>query len=215
MTLFREDVAALMPHLRAFARSLTGGDVHLADDLVQDTIVNALQAQHQFTPGTNLTAWLCTILRNRFCSVVTRKHYRSEVSDEDLENRWWSPAFQETALDIEAFKRAFRALRPIHREVLVLTGIHGLPYEDVARICGCEVGTVKSRVSRARTMLKKMLLDGELPLDAERLGAHLPSIERDDPESVSTTDRKIVERTSRGSKPKKLRDVRARPQAQR
>ena len=80
MNVFREDVAALVPHLRAFARSLTGGDLHLADDIVQDTIVNALQAQHQFTPGTNLKAWLFTILRNRFRSVIARKHVTAEVA---------------------------------------------------------------------------------------------------------------------------------------
>jgi RNA polymerase sigma-70 factor (ECF subfamily) len=167
MGVFREDVAALVPHLRAFARSLTGGDIHLADDLVQDTIVNALQAQSQFTPGTNLKAWLFTILRNRFRSVVTRKHVKAEVSaDEDLERRVWAPAVQEVGIEIDAFRRAFRALSPVHREVLVLVGVHGLPYDEVARICGCEVGTVKSRVSRARSILKKMLLEGEIPIEA-------------------------------------------------
>jgi len=167
MSVFREDVAALVPHLRAFARSLTGGDVHLADDLVQDTIVNALQAQNQFTPGTNLKAWMFTILRNRFRSVVTRKHVKSEVSaDDDLEWRVWAPAAQEAGIEIDAFRRAFRALSPAHREVLVLVGVHGLPYDEVAEICRCEVGTVKSRVSRARSILKKMLLDGEIPTPA-------------------------------------------------
>ncbi|MFO1071597.1 MAG: sigma-70 family RNA polymerase sigma factor [Geminicoccaceae bacterium] len=158
-----------MPHLRAFARSLTGGDVHLADDIVQDTVVNALQAQHQFTPGTNLKAWLFTILRNRFRSVIARKHVTAEVPDDDLERYSWVPAEQESRIEVAAFKRAFGTLSATHREVLVLVAVHGLPYEQVAAICGCEVGTVKSRVNRARAMLKKMLLEDSLPVDGRKL----------------------------------------------
>jgi RNA polymerase sigma-70 factor (ECF subfamily) len=169
MGIFREDVAAMVPHLRAFARSLTGGDVHLADDLVQDTILNALQAQRQFTPGTNLKAWLFTILRNRFRSLITRKHVTAEVQDDDLERKWLTPAHQESVVEVTAFRRAFRHLSSAHREVLVLVGVHGLSYEQVAEICRCEVGTVKSRVNRARNLLKRMLLEGELPVRKDDL----------------------------------------------
>jgi RNA polymerase sigma-70 factor (ECF subfamily) len=179
MGIFREDVTAMVPHLRAFARSLTSGDVHLADDLVQDTIVNALQAQDQFTPGTNLKAWLFTILRNRFRSLITRKYVTAEVQDDDLERKWLTPAHQESVVEITAFRRAFRQLSPAHREVLVLVGVHGLSYEQVASICRCEVGTVKSRVNRARNLLKKMLLEEELPIRKEELpiaGIELPSM---------------------------------------
>ena len=169
MTVFREEVASLVPHLRAFARSLTGGDVQLADDIVQDTIVNALQAQHQFTPGTNLKAWLFTILRNRFRSVIARKHVTAEVPDDDLERHSWAPAEQESRIEVAAFKRAFKTLSNAHREVLVLVAVHGLPYDQVAAICGCEVGTVKSRVNRARAMLKKMLFEDGLEVDPRKL----------------------------------------------
>src|SRR5918998_5701328 len=169
MSVFREDVAALVPHLRAFARSLTSGDVHFADDIVQDTIVNALQAQHQFTPGTNLKAWLFTILRNRFRSLITRKHVTAEVQDDDIERKWLTPAHQESVVEVTAFRRAFRHLSAAHREVLVLVGVHGLSYEQVAEICRCEVGTVKSRVNRARNLLKKMLLEDVLPVRGEAL----------------------------------------------
>ena len=162
MSVFRDDVVALIPHLRAFARSLTSGDVHFADDIVQDTIVNALQAQHQFTPGTNLKAWLFTILRNRFRSLIARKHVTAEVVDEDLERHYWVGAEQESRIEVAAFKRAFRMLSAAHREVLVLVAIHGLPYDEIAEICGCEIGTVKSRVNRARAILKRMLLEDEL-----------------------------------------------------
>ena len=163
MTPFREEVASLVPHLRAFARSLTGGDVHLADDIVQDTVVNALQAQHQFTPGTNLKAWLFTILRNRFRSVIARKHVTAEVPDDDLERYSWVPAEQESRIEVAAFKRAFGTLSATHREVLVLVAVHGLPYEQVAAICGCEVGTVKSRVNRARNKLAVLLGNAPKP----------------------------------------------------
>ena len=169
MSVFREEVAALVPHLRAFARSLTSGDVHFADDIVQDTIVNALQAQHQFTPGTNLKAWLFTILRNRFRSVIARKHVTAEVADDDLERHYWVAAEQDSRIEVAAFKRAFKTLSAAHREVLVLVAIHGLPYDEIAAICGCEVGTVKSRVNRARAILKRMLMDDDLPLDASKL----------------------------------------------
>ena len=169
MNLFREDVAALVPHLRAFARSLTSGDLHLADDVVQDTIVNALQAQHQFTPGTNLKAWLFTILRNRFRSVIARKHVTAEVADDDLERHYWVAAEQESRIEVAAFQRAFRMLSSTHREVLVLVAVHGLPYDQIAEICGCEVGTVKSRVNRARAILKRMLFEDALPVSPAQM----------------------------------------------
>jgi RNA polymerase sigma-70 factor (ECF subfamily) len=166
MTLFRDDIVALLPHLRAFAGSLTGGDRQLADDLVQDTLVNALHAQHQFTPGTNLRAWLFTILRNRFRSVIGRKHVRAEVHVEDLDQQRSTPAEQEVGIEVAAFRRAFARLSVTHREALVLTVVQGLTYEHVGRIVGCEIGTVKSRVNRARELLKRMLLDDEAPASA-------------------------------------------------
>jgi len=169
MNVFRKDVAELVPHLRAFARSLTRGDVHLADDIVQDTIVNALQAQHQFTPGTNLKAWLFTILRNRFRSVVARKHVTAEISDDELERHAWVAAEQESRIEVAAFKRAFKMLSETHREVLVLTAVHGLPYDEIAEMCGCEVGTVKSRVNRARAILKRMLFEDALPVNPSKM----------------------------------------------
>jgi RNA polymerase sigma-70 factor (ECF subfamily) len=110
-----------------------------------------------------------TILRNRFRSVIARKHVTAEVADDDLERHSWVPAEQESRIEVTAFKRAFRVLSPAHREVLVLVAVHGLPYEQVAAICGCEVGTVKSRVNRARAMLKKMLYEDGLPIDPRRL----------------------------------------------
>ena len=110
-----------------------------------------------------------TILRNRFRSLITRKHVTAEVPDDDLEKKWLTPAHQESIVEVTAFRRAFRELSTAHREVLVLVGVHGLSYEQVAEICGCEVGTVKSRVNRARAILKRVLIEGELPVDARKL----------------------------------------------
>ena len=87
MAVFRDDLVVLLPELRAVARSLTRGDGPLADDMVQDALASALKCQHQFMPGTNLKAWLLTIVRNKFLSAVSRKHVTSEVHEEDLERR--------------------------------------------------------------------------------------------------------------------------------
>lgn len=160
----RQDLPRMIPHLRAFARSLTGGDRALADDLVQETLVKAMQAEAQFSPGSNLRAWLFTILRNTFCNYVGRKRHKVECKSDDLERLAWISAPQEGRLETIAFRRAFRQLSPSHREVLVLSIIHGQSYEAIAAICGCAVGTIKSRVNRARARLKAMLLDGELPM---------------------------------------------------
>ena len=154
----RDEIVTHLAHLRTFARTLANGDVALADDLVQDTVVNALQHQHQFTEGTNLRAWLFTILRNRFRSLISRKHVSAELGNLELEELSWVGPTQDVGLEIAAFKRAFRRLPVSQREALVLVAVHGLAYERVAEICGCEVGTIKSRVSRARQQLRELLL---------------------------------------------------------
>lgn len=169
----RQDLPHMIPHLRAFARSLTGGDRDLADDLVQETLVKAMQAEAQFAVGSNLRAWLFTILRNTFCNHVGRKRHKVECYSEDLERLAWVAAPQEGRLEALAFRRAFRQLSIPHREVLVLSIIHGQSYEAIAVICGCEVGTIKSRVNRARARLKVMLLDGELPLQPAPVAAEV------------------------------------------
>lgn len=158
---FRQELIATIPQLRAFARSLTGGNRDLADDLVQETLVKSMKAEQQFRAGSNMAAWLCTILRNTFCSHVGRKRHKLEVYDEDLERLAWCSAPQEGRLETIAFRRAFKRLSPAHREVLVLSILQGHSYEAVAAIVGCQVGTVKSRVNRARAQLKAMLLGDE------------------------------------------------------
>jgi len=127
MTVFREDVVALLPHLRAFARSLTAGSAALADDLVQDTVLKAFEAQEQYQPGTNLKAWLFTILRNQHLSLLRRKRTRNEVCDEDIDRMGSVPAFQESRIEVAAFRKAFAELSPDHRSVLVLSGSRACP----------------------------------------------------------------------------------------
>ena len=159
----REDILPLLPPLRGFARSLTGGDAHAADDLVQDTLVLALQAWDRFTPGTNLKAWLFCILRNRHVTVGTRRYVTAEVGVDDLSLHGSVPAVQEGRAELRHFKAAFARLNPSHREVLVLYAVHGLPYEEIAEVTGCKVGSVKSRMNRARVALKAMLLGDDAP----------------------------------------------------
>ena len=198
-TVFREDVAATLPRLRAFARSLAR-EPHLADDLVQDTVLLALRAEARFTPGTNLEAWLFAILRNHFRTTVGRRRRRVEVvpEDEELERAWWVPAAQEAALDVRAFRSVFSQLKPEYREVLVLWAVHGFTYERIAAVTGCEVGTVKSRMNRARTVLKALLL-GEAPAPRRHHSGGIARLERSSPSDTSRTRRPVPPGPSEGA----------------
>jgi RNA polymerase sigma-70 factor, ECF subfamily len=154
----REAVLPLVPGLRVYARALAGGDAHAADDLVQDTLLLAFRAWDRFVPGTNLKAWLVRILRNRFLSSRARKHVAAEIGTDDLGALAWVRPEQEARLEVRAFRRAFAGLSPKYREVLVLQAVHGMSLEEIAAACGCKVGTVKSRMNRARAALKATLL---------------------------------------------------------
>jgi RNA polymerase sigma-70 factor (ECF subfamily) len=153
---FKAELIELLPSMRAFARSLTRNPAQ-ADDLVQDTLVKALANVERFEPGTNLRAWLFTILRNHFYSQLRKA--KREV--EDVEGRYAarlaSRPEQDGSVDLEDFKVAFAQLAPDHREVLTLVGASGCSYEEAAQICGCAVGTIKSRVNRARKKLTEIL----------------------------------------------------------
>jgi RNA polymerase sigma-70 factor (ECF subfamily) len=152
-----------LPHLRAFAHLLARNHA-MAEDLVQDTIVRALSCRHQFKPGTNLRGWLTVILRNRYFNEL-RRHSRKSECQADLEKvATGISGGQEENLHIRDFKRAFACLPPTHREALVLIGASGLSYEEAAEIAGCPIGTMKSRVSRARLKLAE-ILNGEPSAD--------------------------------------------------
>ena len=153
---FRDALLAAVPSLRAFAISLSG-NVDRADDLVQDTLVRAIANAHRFEPGTNLNAWLFTILRNLFHSEYRKR--RREVEDPDgvYAEQLTSQPEQGARLDFEDFRSALATLPSEQREALLLVGASGFSYEETAAICGCAVGTVKSRVNRARSRLAQML----------------------------------------------------------
>lgn len=153
---WRNEVVAMIPALRAFAWSLShnGSD---ADDLVQDTLIKAWTNRDKFEPGTNLRAWLFTILRNTYYTQVIRR--RREVRDETGEyaNNLSSPPTQDWSVAMRALQAGLAQLPDEHREALILVGAAGLSYEEAAEICGCALGTIKSRVNRARTRLLKIM----------------------------------------------------------
>jgi RNA polymerase sigma-70 factor (ECF subfamily) len=151
-TRFREGLLGEIPNLRAFARSITG-NLDRADDLVQETLVKAWANRGRYEEGTNLRAWLFTILRNTFYSEF-RKLTR-EVSDSEgkYAATLATQASQLPYLDLQEFKQAFDELPDDQREALFLIGASGFSYEEAAAICGCAVGTMKSRTNRARQKL--------------------------------------------------------------
>jgi RNA polymerase sigma-70 factor, ECF subfamily len=153
---FRAALIDNIPHLRAFARSLTR-DRDRADDLVHEAAARALAAAHQFSPGTNFKAWIFTILRNLYYNEGRKHHSRNVPFDETTVTEHAIPATQEVALEFCDFRRAFWQLGKDHREVLMLVGVSGLSYEEAAKVCNCAVGTIKSRVSRARQELTTVL----------------------------------------------------------
>jgi RNA polymerase sigma-70 factor (ECF subfamily) len=153
---FEGNLIAAIPHLRAFARSFTN-DAARADDLVQETLVKAWNSMHSFTPGTNFRAWLFTILRNAYFS--QHRKLRREVDDpNDVHvNSLAVRPEQYGHLDMIDFREALGGLPSDQREALLLVGAEGFSYEEAAQICGCAVGTIKSRVNRARTRLTDVL----------------------------------------------------------
>ena len=169
---WRDDVVALIPALRAFAWSLSH-NASDADDLVQDTLIKAWTNRDKFEDGTNLRAWLFTILRNTYYTHVLRR--RREVRDEAGVHAatLTSPASQDWSVAMTALEAALKRLPDEHREALMLVGGAGLTYEEAAEICGCALGTIKSRVNRARGRLLK-LMEAEAVTDtfaADTMGA--------------------------------------------
>jgi RNA polymerase sigma-70 factor (ECF subfamily) len=150
------DIVALMPSLRAFSRSLCPNPAR-ADDLVQETLLKAITNLHRFEPGSNLRAWLFTILRNTFYSELRKRQREVEDAEGAHAARLAQHPNQPGVADMEDFKLAFAQLSADHREVLALIGAAGASYEEAAEICGCAVGTVKSRVNRARARLAELL----------------------------------------------------------
>jgi RNA polymerase sigma-70 factor (ECF subfamily) len=156
MAEIKADLVALIPSLRAFSRSLCANTAR-ADDLVQETLVKALANIERFAPGSNLRAWLFTILRNTYYSDLRKRRREVEDAEGAHAARLAARPAQLGVADLEDFKTAFAQLSQDHREVLALVGASGASYEEAAEICGCAVGTVKSRVNRARAKLAELL----------------------------------------------------------
>jgi RNA polymerase sigma-70 factor (ECF subfamily) len=148
---FGDALTKAIPNLRAFAHSLSG-DAQLSNDLVQETLLKAWAHKESFVPDSNLKAWLFTILRNTYFTHY-RKAQREELDYDQAAMNASVPATQLTHLEFDDMQKALLRLSPDHREALLLITAEGFSYEDAARVCGCAVGTMKSRVNRARSRL--------------------------------------------------------------
>ena len=152
----RRQIAALVPDLRAFARFLAR-DRATADDIVQDSIVRALAAIEQFQPGTNLKAWLFTILRNQFYEQGRRRKREASALRSRFDPGLAIDPEQDARTEITDLQQLIWRLPPLLREALILVGAQELSHEEAAAICNVPVGTMKARLSRARTALANLV----------------------------------------------------------
>ncbi|MCL4164832.1 UNVERIFIED_CONTAM: hypothetical protein GTU68_067109 [Idotea baltica] len=157
----REGLVEAIPNLRAFAMSLCGRSAW-ADDLVQETLVRAWAKADSYRDGTNLMAWLFTILRNEFYSQLRKRKREVEDIDGAQAAQLTAEPAQLPHLEVRDFKAALALLPEDQREAIVLIGASGFSYDEAADIMGCAIGTVKSRLSRARTRLAEILDGNEL-----------------------------------------------------
>ena len=160
---------AVIPALRAYAMSLTG-NVDKADDLVQETLVRAIANRDSFTLGTNMSAWLFTILGNHFRSVWRKRKREIEDADGHYAETLTTLPDQHDQIELKEFRAAIRNLPADQREALLLVGGSGFSYEEAATICGCAEGTIKSRLHRARTRMVELLsMDSRTDLGQEKV----------------------------------------------
>lgn len=152
----KEELVDHLPAMRAFAMSLTRNPA-TADDLVQDTVVKAWSNLDKFQRGTNLRAWLFTILRNTFYSLHRKRNREVEDPEGVMADGLSVKPRHDGRLAMADFKEAFAQLPAEQREALVLVGAEGFSYEEAAEMCGCAVGTIKSRTNRARTRLAELM----------------------------------------------------------
>jgi RNA polymerase sigma-70 factor (ECF subfamily) len=161
---FRHELTGLIPQLRAFARTLCG-DAAAADDLAQDAMLKAWSARAAFEMGTNMKAWTFMILRNQFYSEKRRSWRQSQLDQEVAERTLVAVDDPEAPVALDELRQGLAMLPAEQREALILVGAGGFAYEEAAAICECAVGTVKSRVSRARRALQAILETGDYRRD--------------------------------------------------
>ena len=164
---FRDDLLASIPSLRAFGMSLTSRSDR-ADDLVQETMIKAWSHHQSFVPGTNMKAWLFTILRNEFYTQLRKRKREVEDADGVYSSSVSVQGNQQSHLELADLTLALAKLPDDQREAVVLVGASGFSYEEAANICGCAVGTVKSRVNRARERLTQLLQLDILAVESAR-----------------------------------------------
>jgi RNA polymerase sigma-70 factor (ECF subfamily) len=153
---FHDQVIAILPKLRVQALALARNRA-AAEDLVQDTVCNAISAQNSFIPGSNFAAWMHSILRNRFISNLRKRRDTTDIDDVPA-GFFASAAPHEDRLALKELAKAMTRLPADQREALVMVVIQGMSYEELAEVSGCAVGTAKSRVFRARRQLAAWLL---------------------------------------------------------
>jgi RNA polymerase sigma-70 factor (ECF subfamily) len=161
---FKSDLIALIPQMRAFARTLSG-DRTQAEDLAQDTLLRAWNSRGSFQAGTNLKAWTFMILRNQFYSDKRRSWRSTPLDPETAERTLVATTNPMATLELDEVRRALAMLPDDQREALIMIGAGGLSYEEVSEICSVAVGTIKSRVSRARDRLALILTEGAYAAD--------------------------------------------------
>jgi RNA polymerase sigma-70 factor (ECF subfamily) len=165
---FRRELLTTLPHLRAFARGLSGRPDY-ADDLAQEAAIKAWTARERYTPGTNMRAWTFAILRNHYLSELRRSRRQTDLDEGAAERMLVMEADQEGGLHLSDMDAALQKLAPERREAVMLVGAGGFTYEEAAEIAECAVGTMKSRVARARAELARLLdVEAEPPALAAR-----------------------------------------------
>jgi RNA polymerase sigma-70 factor (ECF subfamily) len=172
---FKRELVQLIPHLRAFARTLCG-DPAAADDLAQDAMMKAWDARASFQMGTNMKAWTFMILRNQFYSEKRRSWRQTQLDQEAAERTLVAVDDPEAPVALDELRQGLAMLPAEQREALILVGAGGFAYEEAAEICDCAVGTVKSRVSRARRALHGILESGSYDRDGASAGDAMRSI---------------------------------------
>ena len=156
---FSAQLVATIPHLRAFARSLCG-DATMADDLAQEALAKAWGARDSYQPGSKFKAWIFMILRNHYFSQRRRQVRVADWDPDAAEQLLTTPAPQPGNIELAELSRAMQLLPDEQREALILIGAGGFSYEEVAEIAECAVGTIKSRVARARVALARLMEEG-------------------------------------------------------
>jgi RNA polymerase sigma-70 factor (ECF subfamily) len=172
---FKRELVQLIPHLRAFARTLCG-DPAAADDLAQDAMMKGWDARASFQMGTNMKAWTFMILRNQFYSEKRRSWRQSQLDQEAAERTLVAVDDPEAPVALDELRQGLAMLPAEQREALILVGAGGFAYEEAAEICDCAVGTVKSRVSRARRALHAILETGSYDRDGASAGDAMRAI---------------------------------------